>query len=262
MPPGHGRPKRSPPSPTAEPSPAAEHGVLHRPPGLLPVIPRHHLAPASPSVPCLRQPRETKLQGEGWGWGEWAHHLQVSSGSSSKSFEFKKTKQNRVPPRCARHTSWGAQTKARSRTPGVKQSLRGLELISSATDPVWDTTQPSSWGTRTRRSSPGAHGADPQIRAQLRPAPSRTERGLSAAICPGGRRPTHKRRFPAGSGSSEQREALGAETTLQPPLPPPRQRRPRPNQNPPSHCARGTAPGSPRPEMIPPAPPPGEPRAQ
>lgn len=118
----------------------------------------------------------------------------------------------------------GERTGTRRRTPSQTKPPRP-QVINSATDPVWDTTQTSSWGTRTRHSNPGADGADPQVRPRLRPAPYRTHWGVSTGICPGGRRPTRSQRGlqPAqGSGSSEQREALGAGTaTFRSPTPSP-----------------------------------------
>nr|XP_058928372.1 uncharacterized protein LOC131761549 [Kogia breviceps] len=62
------------PPPTAERSQPAELRALHRPPGLLSVIPLHHLVPASPSVPGLRLPQETSSKGQEDG-GQGNGHL-------------------------------------------------------------------------------------------------------------------------------------------------------------------------------------------
>ena len=71
---GHPQPAPSHPSPTAERSPPVELRALHRPPGLLSVIPLHHLAPAFPSVPGLRLPQETSSKGQEDG-GQGNGHL-------------------------------------------------------------------------------------------------------------------------------------------------------------------------------------------
>lgn len=62
---GHRSPRAQHPHPQgrAQPSPAAELRVLRRPPGLFPVIPQHHLAPASPSAPRQKLPQETNGKG-------------------------------------------------------------------------------------------------------------------------------------------------------------------------------------------------------
>lgn len=128
-------------------------------------------------------------------------------------------------------------------------------MSTSARDPVWCTSQSRSWRTRTRRSSPGAQGTDPQTRVQL----ARTEWRLRTSICPGGRRPTRSQR---GFQPAQALPNKGKSSVPDLPLSPLRLQRPQHHQEPPiplrsRYCARVSAP-----KDAPRAPPPGEPWAQ
>lgn len=120
-----------------------------------------------PALGCpKRQVAKGRKIGRGTGTREWAPQLQGSVGSP-KSSVFKNNKPR--PPCCSRDTSSGEHTDTISRTPNSNKAPEASNEQYHHR-PRLGYLPAEFFGNKNAPSRPRAHGADPQVRAQLRPA--------------------------------------------------------------------------------------------